>query len=123
MNATAARLFERHRDLLERAAQACASREYFSPFPETPDRYPDAAAALERGEAAFRALLGQRFHGGDIARANTAFSLIYVMGGLVGRPLIGAAMDAVGEPGLGWTLAFFYAIATVGALLAMRRRG
>lgn len=69
------------------------------------------------------ALLGQRFNGGDIARANTAFSLIYVMGGLVGRPLTGAAMDAVGEPGLGWTLAFFYAIATVGALLAMRRRG
>jgi hypothetical protein len=69
------------------------------------------------------ALLGQRFHGGDIARANTAFSLIYVVGGLVGRPLTGAAMDAVGEPGLGWTLGFFYAIATVGALLAMRRRG
>ena len=69
------------------------------------------------------ALLGQRFNGGDIARANTAFSLIYVMGGLVGRPLTGAAMDAVGEPGLGWTLGFFYAIATAGALLAMRRRG
>ena len=69
------------------------------------------------------ALLGQRFQGGDIARANTAFSLIYVVGGLVGRPLTGAAMDAVGEPGLGWTLGFFYAIATVGALLAMRRRG
>ena len=69
------------------------------------------------------ALLGQRFNGGDIARANTAFSLIYVVGGLVGRPLTGAAMDAVGEPGLGWTLGFFYAIATIGALLAMRRRG
>jgi MFS family permease len=69
------------------------------------------------------ALLGQRFQGGDIARANTAFSLIYIVGGLVGRPLTGAAMDAVGEPGLGWTLGFFYAIATVGALLAMRRRG
>ncbi len=46
------------------------------------------------------ALLGQRFNGGDIARANTAFSLIYIVGGLVGRPLTGAAMDAVGEPGL-----------------------
>ena len=69
------------------------------------------------------ALLGQRFNGGDIARANTAFSLIYIVGGLVGRPLTGAAMDAVGEPGLGWTLGFFYSIAAVGALLAMRRRG
>ncbi len=69
------------------------------------------------------ALLGKRFNGGDIARANTAFSLIYIVGGLVGRPLTGAAMDAVGEPGLGWTLGFFYSIAAVGALLAMRRRG
>lgn len=59
--ATATRLFEQHRGLLERAAHACATREYFSPFPETPDRYPDAAAALERGEATFRSLLGQRF--------------------------------------------------------------
>ena len=57
------------------------------------------------------ALLGQRFRGGDIARANTAFSMIYILGGLVGRPLAGAAMDAFGDPGLGWTLAVFYAIA------------
>ena len=59
------------------------------------------------------ALLGQRFNGGDIARANTAFSLLYILGGLVGRPLTGAAMDAIGDPGLGWTLA---------VLLCRRRR-
>ena len=69
------------------------------------------------------ALLGQRFRGGDIARANTAFSLIYVLGGLVGRPLTGAAMDAFGDPGLGWTLAVFYGAATLAALLALRRAG
>jgi MFS family permease len=69
------------------------------------------------------ALLGQRFHGGDIARANTAFSMLYILGGLVGRPLTGAAMDAIGDPGLGWTLALFYSTAAVAALLAMRRRG
>jgi MFS family permease len=69
------------------------------------------------------ALLGQRFRGGDIARANTAFSMIYILGGLVGRPLTGAAMDAFGDPGLGWTLAFFYALATIAALLAIRRSG
>ena len=67
------------------------------------------------------ALLGQRFRGGDIARANTAFSLIYILGGLIGRPTTGAAMDAVGEPGLGWTLAFFYAAACLAALIAWRR--
>ena len=69
------------------------------------------------------ALLGQHFNGGDIARANTAFSMMYILGGLIGRPLAGAAMDAVGDPGLGWTLALFYSIAAVAALLAYRRRG
>ena len=68
------------------------------------------------------ALLGQRFGGGDIARANTAFSMLYILGGLVGRPLAGAAMDTVGDPGLGWTLAVFYSIAGVAALLAFHRR-
>jgi MFS family permease len=69
------------------------------------------------------ALLGQRFKGGDIARANTAFSMLYILGGLVSRPLTGAAMDAVGDPGLGWTLAVCYGAATLVALLAMRRAG
>jgi len=69
------------------------------------------------------ALLGQHFNGGDIARANTAFSMMYILGGLVGRPLAGAAMDAVGDPGLGWTLALFYAAAGIAALLAFHRRG
>jgi MFS family permease len=69
------------------------------------------------------ALLGQRFRGGDIARANTAFSMIYIVGGLIGRPLTGAAMDTFGEPGLGWTLTVFYGATTLAALLAMRRSG
>jgi MFS family permease len=69
------------------------------------------------------ALVGQRFSGGDIARANTAFSMIYIVGGLLGKPLTGAAMDALGDPGLGWTLALFYGAATLAALLALRRIG
>jgi MFS family permease len=69
------------------------------------------------------ALLGQRFRGGDIARANTAFSMLYIVGGLVGKPLTGATMDLVGDPGLGGTLAIFYGAATLAALLAMRRPG
>ena len=68
------------------------------------------------------ALLGQHFVGGDIARANTAFSMLYILGGLIGRPLAGAAMDAVGDPGLGWTLALSYSIAGIAALLAFHRR-
>jgi MFS family permease len=69
------------------------------------------------------ALLGQRFRGGDIARANTAFSMLYILGGLVGRPLTGAAMDRFGDAGLGWTLAVFYLSASLAALLALRRPG
>jgi MFS family permease len=67
------------------------------------------------------ALLGLRFGAGDMARANTAFSMLYIVGGLVGRPLAGAAMDAFGDPGLGWTLAVFYGFAGVTALLAFHR--
>jgi hypothetical protein len=69
------------------------------------------------------ALLGQRFRGGDIARANTAFSMIYILGGLLGRPAVGAAMDTFGDPGLGGTLALVYAAAGIVALLALRRAG
>src|SRR5205085_7253412 len=69
------------------------------------------------------ALLGQRVSGGDMARANTAFSMLYILGGLLGRPLTGAAMDAAGDPGLGWTLAVFYSMAGLAALLALHRRG
>lgn len=60
-HARALRLFEQHRELLHRAAHACTTREYFSPFPETPDRYPDSADALARGRTTFEALLGRRF--------------------------------------------------------------
>jgi len=67
------------------------------------------------------ALLGLRFGDGDMARANTAFSMLYIAGGLVGRPLAGAAMDAFGDPGLGWTLAVFYGAAGAVALLAFHR--
>jgi MFS family permease len=69
------------------------------------------------------ALLGQRFRGGDIARANAAFTIVYTVGGLVGRPIAGGAMDAIGRSGLTLTLAFFYALAGVAALLAFHRRG
>ena len=53
--------YERHRELLLAAGRACRSREYFSPFPETPDRFPDSAAAQLRGRTAFEAQLGRPF--------------------------------------------------------------
>ncbi len=69
------------------------------------------------------ALLGQRFRGGDIARANAAFSSLYIVGGLIGRPIAGRAMDLLGEPGFGPSVAVFYALAGAAALLALRRSG
>jgi MFS family permease len=69
------------------------------------------------------ALLGQRFSGGDIARANAAFTILYTMGGLVGRPVAGKVMDLMGGVGFGPSVAVFYALAAAGALLALRRRG
>lgn len=68
------------------------------------------------------ALLGERFKGGDMARANAAFSTMYIVGGLVGRPLAGKAMDVVGRWGFGPTIALFYVLAGIAALLALRRR-
>ena len=67
------------------------------------------------------AVLGQRFQGGDIARANAAFTMFYTVGGLIGRPIAGKAMDLVGDAGFGGTLAFFYAAAGIAVLVAMRR--
>ena len=69
------------------------------------------------------ALLGQRFSGGDIARANAAFTMVYTFGGLLGRPIAGAAMDAFGRAGLTLSAAFFYAAAAIAAVLAFHRRG
>lgn len=68
------------------------------------------------------ALLGQRFSGGDIARANAAFTIVYTVAGLVGRPIAGGAMDVMGRSGMTSTVMLFYVIAGVAALLALRRR-
>ena len=69
------------------------------------------------------ALLGQRFSGGDIARANAAFTIVYTVAGLVGRPIAGGAMDVMGRSGMTSTVMLFYVLAGVAALLALRRRG
>jgi len=51
-------LFEQHRARFEGAQTACRQRHCWSPFPELPNKYPDAAAAQARGLAAFQAHLG-----------------------------------------------------------------
>jgi phenylacetic acid degradation protein paaN len=48
-------LFQRHEAVFKRAQQACDTRECWSPFPEMPDKYPDAAKAKVAGLQAFEA--------------------------------------------------------------------
>ena len=56
--ATSHPLFDTHRARFEGAQAACRSRACWSPFPELPAKYPDAAQAQARGLAAFQAHLG-----------------------------------------------------------------
>ena len=46
-------LFDKHRAVFELAQQACATRHCWSPYPDMPDKYPDAAQAKAAGLAAF----------------------------------------------------------------------
>lgn len=48
-------LMTRHLALFERAREACRTRECWSPYPEMPDRYPEAESAKAAGLAAFEA--------------------------------------------------------------------
>lgn len=57
----ASSLFDRHRAVFERAELACRERHCWSPYPELPSQYPDAAAAQAHGAAAYAAHLGRRF--------------------------------------------------------------
>ena len=54
-------LFERHRDMLEKAVAATRSREYFSAFDESPSPRVYGENAAPEGKAAFEALLGSDF--------------------------------------------------------------
>jgi phenylacetic acid degradation protein paaN len=52
-------LFEKHEETLKRAVAVCKSREYWSPYPDSPRAYGDDAPAA--GEEAFQARLGKPF--------------------------------------------------------------
>ena len=58
---SAASLFDRHRARLEAAVAACASREYYSAFDESPSPRVYGETAAVEGKAAFEAWLGTAF--------------------------------------------------------------
>ncbi len=47
------KLFEKHRPTFEKAQQTCVTRECWSPYPDMPDKYPEADHAKSTGQAAF----------------------------------------------------------------------
>ena len=47
------KLFGKHRPAFEKAQQTCVTRECWSPYPDMPDKYPEAAQAKNTGQAAF----------------------------------------------------------------------
>src|ERR1700729_377231 len=58
---TPAEWYETHRELLDRAIEATAVRDYWSAFPESPSKSVYGEDAAPAGEQAFRALLGRPF--------------------------------------------------------------
>jgi phenylacetic acid degradation protein paaN len=58
---TPAEWYETHRELLDRAIEATAVRDYWSAYPESPSKSVYGEDAAPAGERAFRALLGQDF--------------------------------------------------------------
>ncbi len=53
--------FDKHQALLDDVRAACRERGWFSPFPETPDKYPGGAAAQLAGRLAYESQLGRAF--------------------------------------------------------------
>jgi len=65
------------------------------------------------------AMLGDRFEGGELARANAVFIMLYCVGSILGPPLSGGAMDLFGNDGL---VVVQIVVCTAFFLLAMSRR-
>ncbi len=63
-------------------------------------------------------ILGDSFTGPDLIAGSAAFSAMWGVGGLVGPPIAGAAIDAFGVNAMPVTLAAIYAILLVGLALS-----
>jgi hypothetical protein len=60
--------------------------------------------------------LGDRFSGAILLAGNGAFAMMWGIGGIVGPPLAGAAMDIMGPEGLPITLGVTFAILGIASL-------
>ena len=64
--------------------------------------------------------LGERFSGSTLLAGNAAFALMWGLGGIVGPPLAGWSMEAVGPDGLAWTLGTTFIVFTIVTTLGRR---
>jgi MFS family permease len=61
--------------------------------------------------------LGERFSGASLLAGNASFALMWGLGGIVGPPLAGWSMEAVGPDGLAWTLGATFLVFTIVTVL------
>ncbi|MET9594480.1 MFS transporter [Streptomyces sp. NPDC006516] len=74
------------------------------------------------GYALVLSILGANLDGEDLLMANTAFAVVWGVGGVVGPPYAGAAMDVWGADGMPWSLALLWILALVTAAAALAAR-
>lgn len=65
--------------------------------------------------------LGEQYRGTDLVAGTAACGAMWGIGGMVGTPLIGAAMAPMGPDGFAWTLAAVFVLLLVALLVASRR--
>ena len=66
-------------------------------------------------------MAGDRFRGGDLVSVNAAMIIAYGLGGLVGPPVGGAAMDVRNPQGLLWLFVLLFAGLLAGTWRAFGR--
>lgn len=66
--------------------------------------------------------LGERFTGQALIAGNAAFAFVWGIGGIVGSPATGLAMQLIGHQGLPWSLGLLCCVLAT-FLMAERRRG
>jgi MFS family permease len=67
-------------------------------------------------------ILGAHLDGESLLLGNTAFAIVWGIGGILGPPYAGAAMDVWGSHGMPWSLAALWVLAMITTVAAFLRR-
>jgi len=66
--------------------------------------------------------LGDRFTGAELVAGNAAFAIMWGVGGMIGGPITGVAMNLVGSDGFSWTLTLVFLATAIFAFWRRRAR-